>query len=158
MKEIALTGMNGHVFADVLTQLLHRGQAVNAFVSNPERVMLENSDLSVSLLDAANKDALREVFEGYHDVIMTFEDDQTDHEANDFILGHYVGMVNAAREAGVGRLVVVGSPEAEAFFMGDLRRHTDIDWVFISTEGDYAARAVDEVITPHFHREKYVEE
>lgn len=158
MKEIALTGMNGHVFADVLTQLLHRQQAVNAFVTNPEHLMLENSALTVSLLDAANKEVLKDSFEGYHDVVMTFEDDQTDREANDFILRNYVEMVNAAREAGVARLVVVGSPESEAFFMGDLRRHTDIDWVFISTEGDFARRAADEVLSPRFHREKYVAE
>ena len=158
MKEIALTGMNGHVFADVLSEFMHRGQSVNAFVSNPERVMIENSALTLSLLDVADKDTLKDGFEGYHDVVMTFEDDQTDHDANDFVLKYYVEMVNAAREAGISRLIVVGSPEAEAFFMGDLSRHTDIDWVFISTEGDYARRAADEVIRPRFHREKYVEE
>lgn len=158
MKEIALTGMNGHVFADVLTELLHRGQPVNAFVSNPEHVMVENSDLTVSFLDNADKKAMKDSFMGYHDVIMTFEDNQTDHDANDFILKNYVDMVNAAREAGVARLVVVGAPESEAFFMGDLRRHTDIDWVFISTEGNYAQRAAEEIFNPHSHREKYIEE
>lgn len=158
MKEIALTGINGHVFADVLTELLHRGLSVNAFVSTPERVMLENSALTVSFLDVADKEALKNKFVGYRNAIMTFEDNQTDHEANDFILKYYVEMVNAARKAGVTRLVVVGSPQSEAFFTGDLKRHADVDWVFISTEGDYARRTADEIISPRFHREKFVEE
>lgn len=157
MKEIAITGLNGHVLADVLTALLHRGITVNAYVSNPERLMLDATNVTVSQLDANTKDALKESFEGYHDVVLTFDDDQTNHDTNDFVLQHYAEMVNAAREAGVSRIIVVGSPEAEAFFVGDLRRRDDIDWVFISTEGDYATRVADEVVEPHFHHEVYAE-
>lgn len=158
MKEIALTGLSGHVFADVLSALLKRGLAVNAFVNNPERLMLNNADLVISRLDVDNQDALGTMFEGYHDVVLTFEDNLQDHDANSFVLDNYVKLVNAARNARVERLVVVGAPESEAFFMGDLHRHTDIDWVFISTEGDYATRAADEVVSPRFHREEYSEE
>lgn len=155
MKEIALTGMNGHVMADVLGELLRRQLVINAFVSAPEHVMLDNDAVTVSHLDATNREALREGFEGYHDVVMTFEDNLQDHDANDFVLKHYVEMVTAARQAGVARLIVVGSPDSEAFFMGDLRRQNDIDWVFISTEGDYAVRTADEVVNPSHHREAY---
>lgn len=154
-KEIALTGVNGQVFATVLSSLLHRGIAVNAYVNNPERLMVADSNLTVNHLDVATKDSLRESFEGYHDVILTFDDDLENREENDFTLRHYAEMVNAAREAGVTRLVVVGSPQSEAFFTGDLRRHNDIDWVFISTEGDYAARAAEEITSPRHHYEEY---
>ena len=156
MKEVALTGSNCHIFADVLTALLHRGLSVHAFVTYPERLMLDDVDLTISRLDTDNKDGLIDAFEGYHDVIMTFNDDLTDSESNDFTLHHYNEMINAAQEAGVTRVIVVGSNESAAFFMGDLRRRGDIDWVFISTEGDYADRAASEAMAPRYHREEYV--
>lgn len=156
MKEVALTGTTCQVFADVLSALLRRDISVNALVTDPEKVMLDDTKLTVSLLDTGNKDALRESFEGYHDVIMTFSDDQTDVAANDFALHCYNEMVAAARQAGVSRLIVVGSEEATAYFIGDLRRQDDIDWVFISTEGDFADRAAEEVLHPHFHKEEYM--
>lgn len=159
MKEVALTGTNCHIFADVLSALLHRGLSVHAFTTVPEHVMLDDTNLVVSFLNVDNKDQLTHDFEGYHDVIMTFNDDQTDVESNDFTLHHYNEMVNAARDAGVSRIIVVGSPESAAFFLGDLRRRVDekMDWVFISTEGDYADRAVGEVVAPQFHKEEYAE-
>lgn len=59
--------------------------------------------------------------------------------------------------AGVARVIVVGSPESEAFFAGHLRRFDDIDWVFISTEGDYAGRTAGELVAPKFHKEVFSE-
>lgn len=155
MKEVALAGTNCHIFADVLSALLHRGISVHAFVTYPERVMLDDVNLTVSRLDADNRITTTHDFEGFHDVILTFNDDQTDVESNDFTLHHYNELVNAAREAGVSRVIVVGSPESSAFFMGDLRRRDDLDWVFISTEGDYADRTASEVVAPRCHKEEY---
>lgn len=156
MKEIALMGMNCRVFADTLSALLHRDINVNAMVPFPERVMLDDVKLTVTRLYVDNPEALKDELEGYHDVVMAFDDDQTDVEANDFALRYYKQMVNAARLAGVARLIVVGSPEASAYFMGGLRRIDGIDWVFISTENDYPGRVADEVEHPHYHREEYV--
>ncbi len=155
MKEIAVTGINGHVLAEVLSALLHRDVDIKVFVNSPERLMDANPRLTVARLDAMHKQTMVDDFAGYHDVIMTFDDNQTNKDENDFILKHYNEMVNAAREAGVERLVVVGSPQAEAFFTGDLKRRSDIDWVFVSTEGDFGHHAADEVIAPRHHREVF---
>ncbi|MCM1032947.1 MAG: NAD(P)H-binding protein [Odoribacter sp.] len=155
MKEVALIGMDCQIFSDVLSAFLHRNIAVNAIVPNPEHVMIDDVDLTVSPLREGNVDSLVASLEGYHDAVMVFSDDQTDVEANNFALRNYSDMVSAARRAGVSRLIVVGSPEATAYFMGDLRRQNELDWVFISTEGDYADRTVNEVVLPHFHREEY---
>lgn len=157
MKEVALLGMESRVFADVLSELLHRNIAVNAFVTNPEHLMIENVDLTVSLLDVEKPSVLTESLEGYHDAIMVFSDDQTDVKANDFALKYYLPMLKAAREAGVNRVIVVGSPESSAYFTADLRRQDDLDWVFISTEGAFATRAVDEAVAPRHHHEVYAE-
>lgn len=158
MKEIAITGLNGHVLSHVLTHLLHRGVSVNAYVNNPERLMDTSTQLTASLLDVEDKDRLRDLFTGYDTLIMTFDDNQTNHDENSFVLDNYDKMVHAAREAGVKRLVVVGSPQAEAFFTGDLKRRSDLDWVFISTEGDYGKHAVDEALEPRTHQAVYVDE
>lgn len=157
MKEVALIGMDCRVFSDVLSSLLHRNISVNAIVPTPERVMLDNVDLTVSLLKPDDMDAMVKSLEGYTDAIMVFSDDQTDVEANNFALHNYNPMVHAAHVAGVKRLIVVGSPQAAFYFMGDLRRQNDIDWVFISTEGDFADRVAEELVSPKYHHEEYVE-
>lgn len=157
MKEIAVTGTNNKVFADVLGVLLARDLVVNAMVDYPEHVMLEDSQLTVSRMNFYDKDAMREAFEGYHDAILTYDDNLEDIQHNDVTLKTFADTVTAAREAGVARVIVVGSPDSEAFFVTLLRRLEDIDWVFISTEGDYPDRTADELIEPSFHREVYAE-
>lgn len=158
MYEVALLGRNSQILSDVLSALLHRNIAVNAMVDYPEHLMMNDVDLTVSHLDTGDKEALKNSLEGYREVILAFSDDQTDIEANDFALRYYAEMVTAAREAGVKRLIVVGSPNATAYFMGDLRRQDGLDWVFISTEGDFADRTAREITNPHFHCEEYTEE
>lgn len=155
MKEIAVTGLNGHVLSEVLSYLLHKGVTVNAYVNNPERLMDTSTQLTASLLDVYDKDRLRSLFTGYDTVIMTFDDDQSNHDENSFVLENYGRMVHAAREAGVKRLVIVGSPQAEAFFIGDLKRQDEVDWTFVSTEGDFAKHATDEALTPTTHKAVY---
>lgn len=158
MKEIAVTGLNGHVLSEVLSYLLHKGVTVNAYVNNPERLMDTSTQLTASLLDVYDKDRLRSLFTGYDTVIMTFDDDQSNHDENSFVLENYWRMVHAAREAGVKRLVIVGSPQAEAFFIGDLKRQDEVDWTFVSTEGDFAKHATDEALTPTTHKAVYYAE
>ncbi len=157
MKEIALIGTNCRVFSDVLSVSLDRDIAVNAMVDYPEHVMLDDVLLTVSRMDFYNREAMREAFEGYHDAILTYDDDLKNAEHNDLTLKTFADTVTAAREAGVARVIVVGSPDSEAFFVTLLRRLDDIDWVFISTENDYPDRAVNELIEPSFHREVYAE-
>lgn len=140
MKEIAVTGRNGHVLAEVLSALLHQDLTVNAYVDEPLKLMATNDRLSARLLDTSSKDALRRCFDGYDQVVMTFDDDLRDHDQNTFVLDHYYEMINAAHEAGVKHLIVVGSPQSEAFFTNNLKRRDDVRWTFISTEGDYAHR------------------
>lgn len=157
MKEIALLGTINHVFGDVLSALLGDGLSVNAMVDYPEKIMLDDSRLTVSHLPVEEHDRVVEMLGGYHDVVLTYNDDLTDSYTNELTLKYFVDTVHAAREAGVARIIVVGSPASQAFFVSDLRRLDDIDWVFISTEGDYTRRTVEEVVKPKFHREVYSE-
>lgn len=153
MKEIAVIGANGTIMSHVLTSLLECGLSVNALTLFPERVMIENSQLTVSRLDAASKERTRESLEGYNTVVIANETDLTNKDLNEIILKSYNRIVNAAIEAGVSRLIVVGGKESSAFYLGDLKRQDKIDWVYTSTEGDYARRVAEEVLSPRHHRE-----
>lgn len=157
MKEIALLGTTNRVFGDVLGALLAQGLSVNAMVDYPEKVMLDDTRLTVSHLPVEDHARVVEMLEGYHDAVLTYNDDLTDAYTNDLTLKYFVDTVHAAREAGVSRIIVVGGRDSQAFFVSDLRRLDDIDWVFISTEGDYRRRAAEEVSAPRFHREVYTE-
>lgn len=157
MKEIALLGTTGHVFGDVLGTLLARGLSVNAMVDFPEKVMVEDTRLTITHLPVEDHDRVKEALEGYHDIVLTYNDDLSDAYTNDLTLKYFIDTVHAAREAGVARVIVVGSPMSTAYFVTDLRRLDDIDWVFVSTENDYPDRVVDEIIKPTFHREEYKE-
>lgn len=157
MKEIALVGTNNRVFADVLSVLLARDLAVNAMVDYPEHVMVEDSQLTVTGMNYFDEDAMRQSFEGYHDAILTYDDNLQDASHNEIALKSFANTLTAARKAGVARIIVVAGQDSEAFFVSLLKRIDDIDWVFISTEGDYPDRTADEVIEPNFHREVYQE-
>lgn len=158
MKEIALLGTNNHVMADVTGALLEHGVAVNAMVDFPEKVMLDNSNLTVMHLDVANHQSVEDALGCYAVAVLTYNDDLHDAYTNELTLKYFTDTVHAARQAGVSRIIVVGSPDSEAFFVTDLRRLDDIDWVFISTEGDYPDRVAQEVLKPHFHKEVYTED
>ena len=158
MKEIALLSTTGHVFGDILGALLARGLSVNAMVDFPEKVMVEDSRLTVTHLPVQDHDRVREALEGYHDIVLAYNDDLEDAYTNDLTLKYFIDTVHVAREAGVARVIVVGAPQSTAYFVTDLRRLDDIDWVFISTENAYPERVADELISPRFHREEYSEE
>lgn len=157
MKEIVITGTTCHVFADVVSAALADGLTVEALVDFPEKVMIADSRLTVGHLPLGNHDKVRESFEGYTTAVLTYSDNLQDRYANELTLLHFVDTVHAAREAGVQRLIVVGSPDSQAFFVSDLRRLDDIDWVFISTEGNYPGRTVSEIRKPTFHNAVYCE-
>ena len=145
MKEIALIGVNGTVLSDTLTALLESGKDVDVFTPNPEHVMLDTTNVTVSRLESADKQATARQLAGFDTVIIANENNLADAELNDFILRTYSHTVNAAIEAGVKKLVVVGGKDSEAFYCGELRRHKDLDYAFTTTEGDYPA-AVSQIV------------
>ncbi len=157
MKEIALVGTNNKVFADVLSVLMARDVAVNAMVDFPEHVMVEDESLTVSRMDFYDEEAMREAFASYGSLVLTYDDNLLDVAHNNLALKTFADTLTAARKAGVGRVIVVAGQDSEAYFVSLLNRIDDIDWVFVSTEGDFPNRAADELIEPSFHREVYKE-
>ncbi len=100
MKEIALLGTTNHVFGDVLGSLLASGLSVNALVDTPEKVMLDDVRLTVQHLPVEDSERVREMLEGYHDAVLTYNDDLQDVYTNDLTHKYFTDTVNAARDAG----------------------------------------------------------
>lgn len=158
MKEIVLTGTTCHVFGNVLSALLKKGLGVKAMVDYPEKVMVGDTRLTINHLPVEEHDKVIEGLRGYDTAVLTYNDNLQDVYTNDLTLRYFVDTLHAAREAGVKRVIVVGSPDSQAFFVSDMRCLDDIDWVFISTEGDYPSRAASEVIEPKVHKAVYSED
>lgn len=148
MKQIALLGSNGPILANVLSALLKEGRSVDVLTTNAARMMLDTTNVTVQQLRTETKDQIRKSLEGFDVAILAYETDFTDKENNDFILRTYYETVDGVIDAGVRRLVVVGNKDSEAFFKGELRRRAaDIDWQFVSTEGDYAGEVAKGLTT-----------
>ena len=122
MKEIALLGTNGHVMGNVLGALLARGLGVNAMVDFPEKVMLADSRLTVTHFNPADRGKTEASLQGYTEAVLTYNDDLTDEYTNSRTLNYFVDTLTAARQAGVARVIVVGSPVSEAFFVTELNQ------------------------------------
>lgn len=142
MKEIALAGINSPVLANILTALLEDGRSVDVFTTNPERMMLDTTNVTVNRFDYTDKLAEVQSFTGFDTVILAHGVDLTNDDVDNEILRYYAQTVNAAREAGVKRLIVVGNPDSEAFYRGELERRPELNSQFISTTGDYARAVV----------------
>ena len=153
--EVALVGANSRILGDVLGQLLKHEIAVNAMVTFPEKIRLDNSLLTVSHLDATDFKATKEALDAYPVVILAYNDDLEDKATNELTLKTFAKTVQAATEAHVKRLIVVGSENSEAFFVSDLKRNDKIDWLFISNVGPYAKRVRREILEPTRHRTVY---
>lgn len=153
MKEIALIGANGRVMSAVMTAMLKRGLSVNALTLFPERVMIDNTMLTVSRFDVTSEEATREALEGYPTVVIANETDLENEELDNLILKYFNQTVKAAGQAGAKRVIVVGAKASNAFYTNHLKNYDDIDWVYFDTEGDFADKVSDEVISPRYHRE-----
>lgn len=153
MKEIALIGANGRVMSAVLSSLLSRDLSVNALTLFPEKIMIDNTRLTVSRFDVTSEQGTRDALEGYSTLVIANETNFENEALDNLILKYFDKTVKAAREAGAKRIIVVGAKDSNAFYVGHLKRYDDIDWVYFDTEGDFASRVADEVIAPRHHRE-----
>ena len=64
MKNIVLIGASGFVGSAILNEALNRGHKVTAVVLNPQKVSINNPNLTVVKADATNPDTLAELAKG----------------------------------------------------------------------------------------------
>lgn len=161
MKKTALIGASGFVGSAILKELLSRGYHVEALVRNPENVKVENTRLTVKKVDVADTKALASDLKGYDTVISAYNTGWTNPDIYNLTLQNYPRIVEAAKEASVKRLLIVGGAgtlfcapglrvvdsgviPAEImdgvkslgkFYLDTLNNEKSIDWVFFSPAG-----------------------
>ncbi len=161
MKKTALIGASGFVGSAILKELLSRGYEVEALVRNPENVKVNNPHLTVKKVDVADTKALADDLKGYDTIISAYNPGWTNPDIYNLTLQNYPRILEAAKEAGVKRLLIVvgagtlfcapglrvvdsGAIPAEImggvkslgkFYLETLNNEKDIDWVFFSPAG-----------------------
>lgn len=143
-KAIALVGSTGEVFGNTLSALLKTNEGIYVFTTDPERLMLNTTNVDVMHLNTVDDEKMVEQLSGVYTLVITVNTKLTDHDYNSWVLREYPRIVNNAIRASVKRLIVVGSPVSEAFLDGVIRHHKEhINGTFVSTEGCYACKAAD---------------
>lgn len=161
MKKTALIGASGFVGSAILKELLSRGYEVEALVRNPENVKVNNPHLTVKKVDVADTKALAADLKGYDTIISAYNPGWTNPDIYNLTLQNYPRILEAAKEAGVKRLLIVGgagtlfcAPRLRVvdsgaipaeimggvkslgkFYLETLNNEKDIDWVFFSPAG-----------------------
>ena len=161
MKKTALIGASGFVGDAILKELLSRGYEVEALVRNPENVKVQSPRLTVRKVDVADTKALAAELKGYETVISAYNPGWANPDIYSLTLQNYPRIVEAAKEAGVRRLLIVGGAgtlfcapglrvvdsgaiPAEImggvrslgeFYLDTLSKEKAIDWVFFSPAG-----------------------
>lgn len=161
MKKTALIGASGFVGSAILKELLSRGYEVEALIRNPENVKVNNPHLTVKKVDVADTKALAADLKGYDTIISAYNPGWTNPDIYNLTLQNYPRILEAAKEAGVKRLLIVGgagtlfcAPRLRVvdsgaipaeimggvkslgkFYLETLNNEKDIDWVFFSPAG-----------------------
>lgn len=158
MKNVVLIGASGFVGSAILREALNRGHRVTAVVPNPEKITIENPNLTVVKADATDPDTLAALARGKDAIISAYNPGWTNPRQYELTLENYPRIVEGAKRSGVERLLIVGGagtlfvkpgvrlvdtgvlPEAwlpgvkslGEFYLNKLMKERDIDWVFFS--------------------------
>lgn len=161
MGNVVLIGASGFVGTAILSELLNRGNKVTAIVRNPDKISISNSNLSVVKADVSDVESIAKVSEGKDAIISAYNPGWTNPNIYEDTLKNYPLILQAAKQAGVKRLLIVGGagtlfcapglrvvdsgaiPESimggvkslGEFYLNTLMNEHDIDWVFFSPAG-----------------------
>lgn len=155
--KVALIGANGKIGSRILEEALNRGHEVTGIARNPESSTVKNEKLTWAKADALNTNELAEVLKGHDAVISSFGIDWTKPETFYLFSDVAQSVINAAKKAGVKRLINVGgagslevapgvqlvdTPEFPEMWkqgadqqrnsLNVFRKENDLDWTFFS--------------------------
>ena len=160
MANVLLIGATGFVGSAVLNELVERGHKVTAVVRNVEKIA-KNDLVTAVKEDVANVEAIAKLAEGKDAIISAYNPGWLIPEIATLITENYPKILEAAKQSGVKRLLIVGGAgtlfcapglrvvdsgaiPAEImggvrplgdFYLNTLMNENDIDWVFFSPAG-----------------------
>lgn len=160
MANVLLIGATGFVGSAVLNELVERGHKVTAVVRNVEKIA-KNDLVTAVKEDVANVEAIAKLAEGKDAIISAYNPGWTNPEIATLIKENYPKILEAAKQSGVERLLIVGGAgtlfcapglrvvdsgaiPAEImggvrplgdFYLNTLMNENDIDWIFFSPAG-----------------------
>lgn len=108
MKNIVLIGASGFVGSAILKEALERSYNVKAVVRNPENVKVESKHLQLIKADVTDIKKLAEIVKGSDAIISAYNPGWSNPNIYDDTLKGYKSIIDAAKQAGVSRLQVVG--------------------------------------------------
>ena len=154
---IALIGATGFVGSAILKEALSRGHQVLAILRHPQKLKLQNKDLSVVQGDVMDPEKLADLLKGNEIVISAYNSGWSNPDIyNEFIKGSR-SIQEGVKKSGVKRLVVMGGagslfikpgvqlidtpgvPEfakagsqAARDYLNILKKDDQLDWTFLS--------------------------
>ena len=160
MANVLLIGATGFVGSAVLNELVERGHKVTAVVRNVEKIA-KNDLVTAVKEDVANVEAIAKLAEGKDAIISAYNLGWLNPEIATLITENYPKILEAAKQSGVKRLLIVGgagtlfcAPDLRVvdsgaipaeimggvrplgdFYLNTLMNENDIDWVFFSPAG-----------------------
>jgi uncharacterized protein len=158
MKKIVLIGASGFIGSVILKEAIDRGHHVTGIVRHPEKITLIHKNLHVEKADIFFTEKITGIFEGADAVISSYNPGWTNPKIAEDTTTGYKSIIEAVRQSGVKRLMIVGGagslfvspgkrlmdtgaipesymPAIRALanvFLIDLANEKDIDWVFFS--------------------------
>ena len=157
MKNVVLIGATGYVGSAILNELVNRGHKVTAVVRDPDNVAVSEGVEAVKE-DVTNVEGIAKLAKGKDAVISAYNPGWANPRQYEETLENYPLIVEAAKRAGVERLLIVGGagtlfvkpglrlmdtgalPEAwmpgvkslGEFYLNTLTKEEDIDWIVLS--------------------------
>ncbi len=108
MKKIVLIGASGFVGSALLNEALIRGYNVKAIVRNPDKIKIDNSNLTIEKGDVSDPQLVSELCNGFDVVISAYNPGWKNPEIVRETLNVYPAILKGVRESGVARLLIVG--------------------------------------------------
>ncbi|KZE81193.1 3-beta hydroxysteroid dehydrogenase [Paenibacillus elgii] len=158
--KIALVGATGTIGQRILEEALSRGHQVTAIVRDPARVTKQNENLKAVAGDVFNADSLAAAAAG-HDIVISAYGPA--HGQEEKLAQAAQALVDAAKKAGVSRLLTVGgagslevapgvqlvdTPEFPAEWKGIALAHRDALEVYRRSELDWTNLSPAALIQP----------
>jgi putative NADH-flavin reductase len=100
--KVAIIGASGFIGSALLDEALNRGHQVTAIVRHPEKIKLDNPDLTVKKGDITDEPSLAELIKGNEAVICAYKTDDKEASAK---ATH--ALIDAARKDGIKRVLLV---------------------------------------------------